>query len=225
MIKEKITVSFAYNPIDNYWWLESDNLSEKYRKNAYHSTFYEKTFFSFKNNHELSLHSKKALPSTYYVDGPNFYSGPNKISMPESFKQRIFSKATELLEERLDICSDRQADTFRALKLKDIINKADFNHGKLVVIKVKNSHSKWYSHNPEYAPSVYLTLVPKTVENEALELQKIRKKHQDDPKFDLKKTSYRTKELRCADHNDDIGHADIAYADYIMKYGIDAENL
>ncbi|WP_163588930.1 hypothetical protein [Lactobacillus johnsonii] len=48
MIKEKITVSFAYNPIDNYWWLESDNLSEKYRKNAYHSTFYEKTFFHLK---------------------------------------------------------------------------------------------------------------------------------------------------------------------------------
>lgn len=29
MIKEKITVSFAYNPIDNYWWLESDKNIEK----------------------------------------------------------------------------------------------------------------------------------------------------------------------------------------------------
>lgn len=116
--------------------------------------------------------------------------------MPESFKQRIFSKATELLEERLDTCSNRQADTFRALQLKDIINKADFNHGKLVVIKVKNSHSKWYSHNPEYAPSVYLTLVPKTVENEALELQQIRKKHQDDPKFDFKKNKLSDKRIK-----------------------------
>lgn len=71
----------------------------------------------------------------------------------------------------------------------------------MTVIKEKSSHSNWYQNDGDlYAPSLYLTLVPSSVAEEAKELQNIRRKHQEDPEFDFFKTSYKTKEIRVADH-------------------------
>lgn len=115
----------------------------------------------------------------------------------------------------------------RGKYLKEIINNADFENGKLVLIKTKASHSKWYqSYGGELnTPSLYLTLVPKSVEKEAKELQSIRKKHQNDRKFDFYETDYQKVILRCADH----GFADVNVnsdeVEKIMQNGINADEL
>ena len=145
------------------------------------------------------------------------------LIIPKDFKARILKVASQKLEDLLKIEDECKKDIDRAIYLKNIIDAADFNHEKLVVIKIKTSHSDWYKDaGMLYAPSSYLTLVPQSVKKEALELQNIRRKHQNDPNFDFPKTSYKTIQLRTADHvNDDtlITNSNLNL-DNIMKNGI-----
>lgn len=90
-----------------------------------------------------------------------------------------------------------------------IVNSANWDNIQnkgLAVIKVKTSHSNWYNRGEGelHSPSEYLTSVAK----EAKELQAIRKKHQDDSSFDFSITSYKCREIRVADHDNQDSYAD-----------------
>jgi len=113
----------------------------------------------------------------------------------------IYAKAEKMLAEQLKVQSDTEKDMKRAMELAVIINCADFN-GEMVTIKTKTSHSKWYQNDDVFnSPSMYLTQVPVAVEDEAHELQAIRRKHQGNDLFDFNATAYKTIEVREADHD------------------------
>ena len=71
-----------------------------------------------------------------------------------------------------------------------------------VTIKIKMSHAKWYDSDEGFghAPSTYYYQVPACVEKEANELQKIRRKHQNDNTFNFWITDYPKRVVREADH-------------------------
>lgn len=71
----------------------------------------------------------------------------------------------------------------------------------IALAKIVNNAS-WYQHSGELNDvSHYLYQVPAKVANQAKELQAIRRKHQNDDSFDFVATSYLTKEVRIADHD------------------------
>ena len=139
------------------------------------------TFDTFTNNGKLSKSDK------------NFFLIEK---MPE-LKERAESEIARYIE----LMEQTKEDVKRALELKEIINQANFE-GELVVIKHRVSKSNWYDGNGVgNMRSRYNTCVPKSVEQEALELQAIRKKHQGNELFDFVKTAYITIEKREADRD------------------------
>lgn len=121
-------------------------------------------------------------------------SDKNYMSSIAKFAENAFSNLIKLENETA-------TDMERALKLKEIIDSADFD-GELAVIKNKVSNSKWYDNSGfGHMRSQYETLVPKEVLSEALELQAIRKKHEKNQLFDFYKTGYKVVEKRIADHD------------------------
>lgn len=146
----------------------------------------KRTFTSFKNDGTIS--------KTQRTFGAN-----SKLSVED--QERIFEKAESEMRQQIAIKADTEKDMQRAIELANIVNNADFS-GEMVTIKTKNSHSKWYQHGGEgHMVSFYYTQVPLAVEAEARELQALRKKHQDDDSFDFNATSYKTVEVREADHD------------------------
>lgn len=114
------------------------------------------TFDSFTNNGKLSKSDK------------NFYL----IEQMPELKERAESEIARYIE----LMEQTKEDMKRALELKELINQANFE-GELVVIKHRVSKSNWYDGNGVgNMRSRYNTCVPKSVEQEALELQAIRKK-------------------------------------------------
>ena len=114
----------------------------------------------------------------------------------------------------LKLESETKADTKRALDLAEIVNSANWDNIQnkdLAVIKVKTSHSNWYDggEGELHSPSEYLTVVPVSVVKEAKELQAIRRKHQNDATFDFSSTSYKCREIRVADHDNQDSYADV----------------
>ena len=89
----------------------------------------------------------------------------------------------------------------------DYVEEGDFDDSKTpgwVTIKVKTSHSNWYDNDDVFnAPSTYHYQVPVEVEQEARELQAIRRKHQGDDTFSFWKCDYYKREVRVADHPND----------------------
>lgn len=134
------------------------------------------------------------------------FTNKGKVSKTEKSKYDIVNqKAETLLKAELEIENDCEADTQRALNLAKVVDNAYMNadeNTEWVTIKTKTSHSAWYQHGGELnMPSRYLTQVPSCVEEQAKELQTIRRKHQNDNKFDFNKTSYLSREVRVADHD------------------------
>lgn len=192
MIERKIQVSIVEDT-NTHKFYDDENLdfSNPELKCLYdHEKDYSFTFNKFKNNHELS----KTESSQF-------------IFLKKEAQELIKRIAKDKLEKQLAIEADREKDTQRAIELAKIINQTSFDNARMTVIKEKDSHSSWYRHRGELnTPSLYLTVVPSSVAKEAKELQNIRRKHQEDPEFDFSKTSYRTKEVRVADHeNNDLG--------------------
>ena len=152
------------------------------------------------------------------------FTNRGKVSKTQASPYSIVNEEAERkLTEELEIEIQREADEARAKKLATIINRYFTNHeldqGEIdwntitngnfddsktpgwVTIKIKTSHSEWYQGSGElHSPSVYYTQVPTAVENEARELQAIRRKHQDDFKFDFSGTDYAKRIIREADH-------------------------
>ena len=222
MIYKDIKIEFSYDYADKIWYFDSKELPKKLRQNSWlASAEKEITFSAFKNNHEVSLSESKKLDSLiFFTDYNDFHK---HLLIPDYFKKQILNQATKKLEEVLKIENDCNKDTMRAIHLKNIINAADFKHEKLVPIKLKTSHSAWYKGaGILHDPSSYVTLVPQSVKAEALELQSLRRKHQNDPNFDFFKTSYKTIQLRIADHvnNDTFMTNSDLNLDDIMKNGI-----
>ncbi len=152
------------------------------------------------------------------------FTNRGKVSKTQASVYSIVNEEAERkLAEELEIESQREADEARALELAKYINnyyedhnltseelewdeltQGTFDDSKTpgwVTIKTKTSHSNWYQGAGEmHSPSVYYTQVPATVEQEARELQSIRRKHQDDLKFDFFDTDYAKRIIREADH-------------------------
>ncbi|MFK5676043.1 hypothetical protein [Ligilactobacillus sp. LYQ60] len=134
------------------------------------------------------------------------FTNKGKVSKPQRSSLAIINeRAEELLQQELQIESEREVDTARALELVEIVDNAFMNtdkNTKWVTIKTKTSHSAWYRYGGQlHTPSLYLTQVPASVEEQARELQSIRRKHQNDSMFDFNKTSYLKQEIRIADHD------------------------
>lgn len=139
-----------------------------------------------------------------------FYTFKNngKVSKTNCSRfDKVNQEAERLLAERLAVKNSSQADMRQAKKLAAIVNEAYSNRNsetKWVTIKIKNSHSNWYKHGGELnSVSEYLTQVPNEVKKEARELQNIRRKHQNDDTFDFAETSYLSREVRVADHENE----------------------
>ncbi|MEK1388920.1 hypothetical protein HCZ95_09405 [Limosilactobacillus fermentum] len=152
------------------------------------------------------------------------FTNRGKVSKTQASQYSIVNEEAErMLAEELKIESQREADEARAKKLAhkinhyfaannlsseevewDVINKGGFRDGKTpgwVTIKVKTSNSKWYQGAGElHSLSLYYTQVPLAVEEEARELQAIRRKHQNDFKFNFLETDYAKRIVREADH-------------------------
>lgn len=203
MIKREITVIYDFNRITKEF---CENAMVKYPKcydyddddPNYISNWVDRkiTFESFTNTGKVSKSefSKKNYKERF-------------IQFVKPIAERKFAK--EIAKEKM-LERDRDKDTARALELKAIVDNANWENIQdkdLAVIKTKMSHSKWYSNGEGqlHSLSEYLTVVPVSVAKEAIELQKIRRKHQDDPKFDFWRTSYRCSEIRVADHENSDG--------------------
>lgn len=207
MIKREITVTYEFNKITKEF---CENAMEKYPKCYAYPTDDPNhisnwidgkiTFESFTNTGKVSKSefSKKRYKEKF-------------IKFIKPIAERKFD--AEIAKEKM-LDRDRDKDTARALELKSIIDSANWDNIQdkdLAVIKVKTSHSKWYSNviGEMHGRSEYLTVVPVSVAKEAIELQKIRRKHQDDPKFNFFKTSYKCREIRVADHDNQDSYTDI----------------
>lgn len=174
--------------------------------------------FSYKEV-ELKLRNKE-LDFQKYLDNYTehtitFHKFTNKGKVSKSDQsnyQKVDELAEKLLRQQLEVEADTENDMLRAQKLARIINSANFN-SRMTVIKEKTSHSKWYKEGDVLnSPSTYLTLVPSSVAKEAKQLQLIRQKHQNNPKFDFSKTEYHKKVIRVADHdnnNNSVGYVDL----------------
>lgn len=152
------------------------------------------------------------------------FTNRGKVSKTQASAYEIVNaEAERKLAKELEVESQREADEKRAKELAqkinhyfkaNDINQAEVEWDKLtqgafddsktpgwVTIKTKTSHSQWYRGAGElHSPSVYYTQVPTAVAKEARELQTIRKKHQNDIKFDFFETDYAKRIIREADH-------------------------
>lgn len=152
------------------------------------------------------------------------FTNRGKVSKTQASAYQIVNdEAERKLAKELEVESQRESDEARAKKLAQKINhyfeanginqaevewdeltQGAFDDSKTpgwVTIKTKTSHSSWYQGAGEmHSPSLYHTQVPAAVEQEARELQAIRRKHQDDFKFDFSGTDYAKRIIREADH-------------------------
>ena len=134
------------------------------------------------------------------------FTNKGRVSKSDMSKYDIVNaKAEELLQKELQIESKCEDDEKVAIELAEIVTNAYINadeNTEWKTIKTKTSHSDWYKFGGQLnTPSVYLTQVPAEVESQAKKLQGIRRKHQNDDGFDFEKTSYLTRKVRVADHD------------------------
>lgn len=166
------------------------------------------------------------LEDKFYEKERIFHTFKNngKVSKTDCHRrQEVNEEAERLLAERLQIKKETPEDEKRAMKLVriiekaiddmpdgapihwDVLEKGNFNDRYTpgwVTIKAKTSRSKWYENEGfGHMPSVYHYQVPKSVENEAKELRKIRKKHTGDSTFNFFRTDCRYRLVREADHS------------------------
>lgn len=151
------------------------------------------------------------------------FTNKGKVSKSQRSKyEEVNEKAEQKLQERLALKEQTKVDLPRAIELAKVVDKAfenkindlfleydylengDFDDSKTpgwVTIKVKTSHSNWYSNDDVFnAPSIYYYQVPVEVAEQAKELQAIRKKHQGDNSFSFYKCDYMKRKVRVADH-------------------------
>ena len=151
------------------------------------------------------------------------FTNKGKVSkLQRSKHEEVNEMAEQKLQERLALKAQTKIDLPRAIELAKVVDKAfedkmndlfleydyveegEFDDSKTpgwVTIKVKTSHSKWYSNDDVFnAPSTYYYQVPVEVAEQAKELQAIRKKHQGDDTFSFWKCDYYKRQVRVADH-------------------------
>lgn len=152
------------------------------------------------------------------------FTNKGKVSKPQRSKYKEVNEMAERkLQERLVLKEQTKVYLPKAIELAKIVDAAfkdkmndlfveydylengDFDDSKTpgwATIKVKTSHSNWYSNDDVFnAPSTYYYQVPVEVEKQAKELQAIRKKHQGDDTFSFWKCDYYKREVRVADHS------------------------
>lgn len=198
MINEKITVKY---------YVRKDN---------------GKIFFDYKKIAEPG--EKPWLVDTFdRVKKFTAFTNKGKVSKPQrSIYKEVNEEAERKLQERLALKAQTAIDLPRAIELAKVVNEAfenkkdslffdydyiengDFDDSKTpgwITIKVKTSHSNWYDNDDVFnAPSTYHYQVPVEVEQEARELQAIRRKHQGDNTFRFWECDYCKREVRVADH-------------------------
>jgi len=207
MIKREITVTYDFNKITKEL---CENAMAKYPK-CYDYDIDDPNHISNWTDGKITFES---FTNTGKVSKSEFSTKNYKESFIKFIKPIAERKfAAEIAKEKM-LDRDRDKDTARALELKSIVDNANWENIQdkdLAVIKTKMSHSKWYSNGEGqlHGLSEYLTVVPVSVAKEAVELQKIRRKHQDDPKFDFWRTSYKCREIRVADHDNQDSYAEI----------------
>lgn len=224
MINREIEVVFYNNYKTGEWCKDAPEKygDEYYDDRDFNSYFSYEEFKKDSDDPEKSPNRKRFWSRRKRVFTKFTNSG--KLSKSElkdmaADEVKIFKQEAEKkLASVLQIEADTEKDTERAIELAEIVNSANWDcisDKELAVIKVKTSHSSWYSNGEGslHAPSEYLTLVPVSVVKEAKELQAIRKKHQNDSTFDFSATTYKCKEVRVADHDNQDSYADIDSTD------------
>ena len=207
MINRKITVTYEFNKITKEF---CENAMEKY-PNCYNYDLVDPNHISNWIDGKITFES---FTNTGKVSKSEFSKKNYKEKFIKFIKPIAERKFAEEIAKEKMLDHDRDKDTARALELKAIVDNANWENIQdkdLAVIKTKMSHSKWYSNGEGqlHSLSEYLTVVPVSVAKEAIELQKIRRKHQDDPKFDFWRTSYKCREIRVADHDNQDSYSEI----------------
>ena len=207
MINRKITVTYEFNKITKEF---CENAMEKY-PNCYNYDLDDPNHISNWIDGKITFES---FTNTGKVSKSEFSEKNYKEKFIKFIKPIAERKFAEEIAKEKMLDHDRDKDTARALELKAIVDNANWENIQdkdLAVIKTKMSHSKWYSNGEGqlHSLSEYLTVVPVSVAKEAIELQKIRRKHQDDPKFDFWRTSYKCREIRVADHDNQDSYSEI----------------
>ena len=207
MINRKITVTYEFNKITKEF---CENAMEKY-PNCYNYDLDDPNHISNWIDGKITFES---FTNTGKVSKSEFSKKNYKEKFIKFIKPIAERKFAEEIAKEKMLDHDRDKDTARALELKAIVDNANWENIQdkdLAVIKTKMSHSKWYSNGEGqlHSLSEYLTVVPVSVAKEAIELQKIRRKHQDDPKFDFWRTSYKCREIRVADHDNQDSYSEI----------------
>ena len=178
----------------------------------------------FNYNELAELGEKAYLVDAYELEDEfTAFTNKGKVSKPQRSKyEKVNEMAEQKLQERLALKAQTKIDLPRAIELAKVVDKAfedkmndlfleydyveegEFDDSKTpgwVTIKVKTSHSNWYSNDDVFnAPSTYYYQVPVEVETQARELQAIRKKHQGDDTFSFWKCDYYKRQVRVADH-------------------------
>lgn len=100
--------------------------------------------------------------------------------------------------------------------------------GSWKVIKEKISNSGWYNswEGAFHERSRYYTLVPASVADKALELNHIRRNHDEDWDFDFDACDYRRYDIRVADHEngyffDEDEMTDEEFWEFVNSHNID----
>ena len=187
-------------------------------------------YYENRETNEITLNYDYTQDYYTYKREYNVFKNNGKVSKTDMSKYDFVNREAErLLTERLKLKSETGEDEKKVMELAKIVRKAyedminkdpeskymiEWDYIKedmrfddsltpgWVTIKIKMSHSKWYDSDEGFghAPSTYYYQVPACVEKEANELQKIRRKHQNDNTFNFWITDYPKRVVREADH-------------------------
>lgn len=216
MIVCKIKVKYDYNYRTKEYCLNAaDKYGAEYEDDLSYKCFWTDHDYEKDSNDPTKSPNRKRFWS-HQQHTFNHFTNQGKISktelhgIPSNLLSLIKPVAENKLKRVLKLEKTTTADTKKALQLINIINQANWDNltaHDLAVIKAKSSHSRWYTSGlgSMHQPSEYLTVVPVSVAKEAKLMQKIRRKHQNDPTFDFDKTSYNCREIRVADHENSDG--------------------
>lgn len=146
-----------------------------------------------------------------------------KYDFPHEFLGQVLNLARDEFNKNYWVNreNDDKSDLVKAIRLKKIIDNADWN-SNLSLTARKESGSYYYQRHPDERNSLYLTMVPSHVLDAARELHTIRKKHEFDAEWDFSSTNYRKIVIRLSDHpNEDDYEYDLNYDNFTSYFNLE----
>lgn len=183
MIVRKIKVKYDYNYCTKEYCLNATKkYGAEYENDLSYKCFWTDYDYEKDNNNPTKSPNRKRFWA-HQQHTFNHFTNQGKISktelhgIPSNLLSLIKPVAETKLKQALEFERTTKTDTKKALQLINIINQANWDNlttHDLAVIKVKSSHSRWYTNGlgKLHEPSTYLTVVPVSVAKEAKLVQK-----------------------------------------------------